>query len=452
MQRPAQSADPANSKFPTPAENSPVLPNPKAQPPAKSADPAISKFPTPAGNSLVLPNPKAQPPAKSADPAISKLPTPAGKSPVLSDLQAHPSAQSFYPANKNSLTPSDKASILPDSKVQQLAKSAAPSPTSPKAVDPNLSDHTDAPLVAGTSTSLNLLKVFVLGSSTTTLAGLSSSSSIYTVDSETFTAHPTKFLVAGTTLSAGGSGIMINSTSISLNASGFLIVGTSTIPLPTPTPVVITTRGQVYTINSDGHSAVDGITLSSGDPGTTISGIPLSADSGGFIIGTSTIPLQTPTPTVVTTNGQLFEIEPSGLRAVNGITLSSGDPGTPLNSTALSVGSADFIIDTNTISLTTSTFSIITTDGQAFTIEPNGVIHVDGATLSSGGSGITINGTSMSVNSGGFVLGSDRISLPTANVSASGTPITQFKGVAPKAADFSRLSLLLFGLGIWMAL
>lgn len=309
-----------------------------------------------------------------------------------------------------------------------------------------------AVLIAGTSASLGSSGVLVLGSSTTTLAGLPSSASIYTVGDETFTANPTQFSVAGTTLSAGGPGVVVSSTSISLNPSGSLIVGTSTIPLPTPTPAVVATDGQVYTIESDGQVAVDGVTLSSGGPGTTISGTPMSVGSGGFIIGTSTIPLQNPTPTVITTDGQVFTIKPSGLIAIDGVTLSSGGLGTTISGTALSVGSAGFIVGTQTIPLTSPIPSIITTDGQIFTMEPNGAIHVDGATLSNGGSGTTINGTPMRVNSGGLVIGSDTISLPTTNASVSGLPITQFTGAASKTVDLSRLSLLLCALGTWIAL
>lgn len=76
---------------------------------------------------------------------------------------------------------------------------------------------------------------------------------------------------------------------------------------------------------------------------------------------------------------------------------------------------------------------------------------MDGATLSSGGSGITISGIPMSVGAGGFVIGSDTISLPTANASASG-PIVPFKGAAPKAHGLSKLLLLSCGLATLMVL
>ena len=307
-----------------------------------------------------------------------------------------------------------------------------------------------AVLVAGTSASLDSSGVLVLGSSTTTLAGLSPSS-IYTVGGETFTANPTKFAVAGATLSAGGPGILINSTSISLNPSGSLIIGSSTIRLPNPTPAAITADGQVYTIEPSGMIAINGITLSSGGPGTTIDETPMSVGSGGLIIGTSIIPLQTPPARVVTTDGQVFTIEPSGLIAVGGITLSNGGPGTTISGTPMSVGSDGFVIGTNTIPLTSSTASVITTDGQVVTMEPNGAVDVDGATLSSGGSGITINGVPMSVGAGGFVIGSDTIALPTANASAASGPVVPFQGAASIHASLSRLLVMISGFAMAIA-
>ena len=149
-----------------------------------------------------------------------------------------------------------------------------------------------AAVVGGTKVSLDSSGVLFVGDATTTLAGLSPSS-VFTVGGSTFTANPTKFSIAGATLTAGGPGIMINHTSISLNPSGFLLIGTSTIPLRTPTPAVMATDGQVFTVEQGGLVAVDGVTLSSGGPGTTIGGIPMRVGSGGFVIGSDTVRLPT---------------------------------------------------------------------------------------------------------------------------------------------------------------
>ena len=132
----------------------------------------------------------------------------------------------------------------------------------------------------------------IVGEATSTLAGLSRPT-IFTVGGETFTANPIKFSVAGTTLSAGGPEITLYSTLISLDASGSLLIGTSTIPLHIPPPAVITTDGQVFTVEQGGLTAVDGVTLSSGGPSTTISGTPVSVSPAGLVIWSDRVPLPT---------------------------------------------------------------------------------------------------------------------------------------------------------------
>ena len=149
-----------------------------------------------------------------------------------------------------------------------------------------------AVLVEGNSVNLGHSGVLVVGSITTNSAGLSQSS-IFTVGDQTFTANPTKFPIAGAILSAGGPDIIVDSTLISLNPSGFLLIGTSTIPLQIPTPAITTADGHVLTIEQGGLIAVDGVTLSNGSPRTTVSGTPISADLGGIMIGSDTVRLPT---------------------------------------------------------------------------------------------------------------------------------------------------------------
>ena len=91
----------------------------------------------------------------------------------------------------------------------------------------------------------------------------------------------------------GGPGTTLNSTLISLDASGSLLIGTSTIPLHIPTPAVISTDGQIWTVEQGGLLAVDGVTLSSGGPGTTISGSPVNVGPGGLVIGSDKVSLPT---------------------------------------------------------------------------------------------------------------------------------------------------------------
>ena len=94
---------------------------------------------------------------------------------------------------------------------------------------------------------------------------------------------------------------MVNNTLISLNPLGSLLIGTSTIPLQSPTPVVIITDGQALTVEQGGPIAVDGVTLSSGGPGTVISGTPISVGSGGVVVGSDTVRLPTTNGSVLST-------------------------------------------------------------------------------------------------------------------------------------------------------
>lgn len=157
-------------------------------------------------------------------------------------------------------------------------------------------------LVAGTPVSLGPSGVLVVGSTTTTLVGFQQSS-IFTVGGHTFTANPTKFSIGGATLSAGGPGITVNSTLISLDPSGSLLIGTSTIPLLSPTPTIITTDGQTFTVEQGGMIAVSDITLSSGGPGTMLNGTPVIFGSGGLVLGSDTIPFPTINGTAVPFTG-----------------------------------------------------------------------------------------------------------------------------------------------------
>ena len=68
----------------------------------------------------------------------------------------------------------------------------------------------------------------VIGGSTIPFA---STSSVFTVGGQTFTAAPTGFVIAGTTLMPGGSAVTISGTVVSLGPSGSLKIGSSTIPL-----------------------------------------------------------------------------------------------------------------------------------------------------------------------------------------------------------------------------
>ena len=229
-----------------------------------------------------------------------------------------------------------------------------------------------AVLVAGTPVSLGPSGEFVVGDTTTTISG-ASQRSVFTVGDQAFTANPTKFSVAGATLSAGGPAITVSSTLISLNPSGSLVIGTSTIPLETPTPTVITTDGQTFIVEGGGLIAIGSTTLSSGGKGIIISGTPISVGPGGsLVIGISSIPPETRIPIVITTDGQTFTVNGDGLIAIGGATLTSGGAGTIISGTPISVGPSGLAIGSETVPLPTgngsasNTLSVFTGTGARY--------------------------------------------------------------------------------------
>ena len=173
-----------------------------------------------------------------------------------------------------------------------------------------------------------------------------------TVGDEIFTQNSTGFSIAGTSIWAGGPGVVIAGTSISLQPNGEgLVIGSSTIPaapltaptasLDSNTPITIGT--EIFTPNPTGFPIV-GTTVSAGGPGVTIEGTVISlAPSGGqLIVGTITrsLPqLSTPppsSPSLTTIGNQFFTPKPTGF-SIGSTTLSPGGPGLTIDGTVVNL-------------------------------------------------------------------------------------------------------------------
>lgn len=224
---------------------------------------------------------------------------------------------------------------------------------------------------------------------------------------------PSSVLIAGTILTPGGAAATIAGTPVSLASGGNLIIG-ATASAASP-PSIFTVGGQVFTANPTAF-AIAGVTLSAGASAVVVSGTPVSlGPSGDLVIGgtTQTMP-DVPQQSIFTAGGQIFTANPSAF-AIAGTTLSAGGPGTTISGTPVSLDAAgSLIIGTSTVPLNPSlpTASVITTDGQVVTVGGDGQVAVDGATLTSGGMGITISGIPMSVGSDELVMGNNTVSLP----------------------------------------
>ncbi len=126
----------------------------------------------------------------------------------------------------------------------------------------------------------------------------------YVVGDQTFRGNPSALSMAGTTLSAGESGIDIAGTMVSLQPSGGLIIGDSTV-LMSPTdsssefPAATTEHGPVLVIGGQTLQAnptsisLAGSVLTAGGSAMTVEGTRISlGTSGGLIVGDSTFPIK----------------------------------------------------------------------------------------------------------------------------------------------------------------
>ncbi len=258
-----------------------------------------------------------------------------------------------------------------------------------------------------------------IGSKTYTLP--SATQSVFTVGDQTFTANPTAFAVAGTTLSVGGPAATVSGTVISLGPSG-LQIGSKTYALPSATQSVFTVGSQTFTANPTGFVIAPGTTLTRGGA-ATISGTVVSlASNGDLVVGGSTIHLPTPTQSVFTIGDKTFTANPTGFVIAPGTTLTRGGAAT-ISGTVVSLASnGDLVIGGRTIPLPTPTQSVFTIGDKTFTANPTGFVIAPGTTITPGGVA-TISGTVISLASNGdLVIGSSStIRLSRGNATATTT-------------------------------
>ncbi len=153
-----------------------------------------------------------------------------------------------------------------------------------------LSKGASALTISGTLISLGSNALYI-GTNSIPLRTQLAQQSVITVDGRIFTAAPTGFSIAGTSL-APSHAVTIAGTTVSLDASSNLHIGSSTIYLGDNAAdislQVFTVAGQVFTANP---IAVDvaGVTLAPERNGITVSGRNVSLDSAGDLVVDSSI-------------------------------------------------------------------------------------------------------------------------------------------------------------------
>ena len=197
--------------------------------------------------------------------------------------------------------------------------------------------HSNGNLVLGTSTVPGFLSSLVPTSAT-----------VFTVGSQTLTLSSNSLIAAGTTLRPNDPDISIDGTIVSLGDSE-LQIGTNTIPLSHDTSIlpitVITAAGQPFTILPN-HVAIAGTTFTANAPAITLAGTPISFGADHLVVGTSTIPLPSLPPTsIITIAGQTYAIS----QAANGVsiagtTIQLGQPAIRISGTPVALDSSALVI------------------------------------------------------------------------------------------------------------
>ena len=294
--------------------------------------------------------------------------------------------------------------------------------------------------------------------------------SIFAIGTQTFTANPTGFNIDNTVISPGDPAHTVDGTSISLDKSGVLAIGSSTFSLTNPLTTVLVVAGQTFTPNPSAFSIANSI-VSAGGPAATIDGTIISlGQSGALVIGSSTVNLptqfHTPYNKAYTIAGQTFTPNPSAF-SIASTTISAGGPAVTIDGKIITIQpSGTVVLGSSTIiplPKSHSTFSSnndITIDGFQIEAQQSSFIVVgDGVTLSAGASGVSFSGTVVSLESGGETLdvdGTGRFAVPTPTPLIKGSNGSEssnaqaFRGGQGRGFSASSMPLLLLLLcGIW---
>ncbi len=299
--------------------------------------------------------------------------------------------------------------------------------------------------VSNTPVSLDPSGVLVVGSSSFSLP----SRSVFTVGTQPFTANPTGFILDGGTISPGAAAQTVDGTIISLDHSGALVLGSTTISLPSPSPTPpalspFTVAGQTFTPNPTAFS-IAGTTISAGGSPVTVAGTVISlGPSGKLVIGSSTVSLTTPASNPpFTVAGQTFTPNPTAF-SIAGTTISAGGPAVTIAGTVISLErSGTLIVGSSTIPLSSP---VITIDGLRVDAESSLAV-IDGVTIRPGAPGVTVDGQNVSLEAGGSTLdiGTGRFAMPTGSADGSGG-VLAFEGGQGRTVELSWV--LLFGVGV----
>ena len=214
-------------------------------------------------------------------------------------------------------------------------------------------------------------------------------------------------LIGTSTYAVGFEG-QISSMSISVGSDN-IVIGTSTHPLPTSAPVVI--GGKTMVKAADGGVIIGTSTYSPGSE-ARISDTALSVGVDSVVVGDTSYAI----PTTGTENTILFDKSPisrapDGGAIFQGATINLGAT-TNVNGHAFSVGPSTIVVDGTSYAFPDSAGAVL----QSPHPQPNApVTLVDGAILTPGGSAATVSGTTYAIPSddSGLVVNGHTVPFPT---------------------------------------
>lgn len=213
--------------------------------------------------------------------------------------------------------------------------------------------------------------------------------------------------------------------------SANLLIGGSTIQV---TQVTAPVAGeQVHKVGS-GAVALNGQTLDQGSPSITVPSIPINSGLSSLVIGTSTISIASlnyaPSSPILRVPEDFPLTQVANILnayMIAGSTVAPGSSAFVVSGTTYSLDpSGALVVGTSTISLATGASAgsngALSAGNQIFTPMKGGqAIAISGSILFASGSAITINGTFISLATGGLVVGSSpyAFATPAANAVAA---------------------------------
>ena len=226
------------------------------------------------------------------------------------------------------------------------------------------------------------------------------------------------FSVAGTTLTPAAPPITVSGTPISYGPS-LLAVGSSTISLAVDNRKFITTNiaGQAITIGEQNAVEVAGATLTPGAPAITVSDKLISLGSSALVVGTSTVLFQyQPTkPLITNVAGYPITAAPDAVK-LGGTTLHPGNSGVTLDGTLVSLDTAShLIVGSKTMTLTDAGARLGWLGDQSHSVisDPS-ITTVGGQAITAAPNAVAFAGTTLTPGASGKSINGTLISLNTA--------------------------------------